>query len=101
MNRPGATNGYTKTVDVRRAYVQRVPPVLGEGARENHCGRQPEGWGRENHDGAQPRGRASRQEGQRVLMVDLDPQANLTTSSGVDLLSLRGSIYNVLVHKKP
>jgi chromosome partitioning protein len=44
---------------------------------------------------------ALKHEGQRVLMVDLDPQANLTTSSGVDLRSLRGSIYNVLVHKKP
>ena len=40
-------------------------------------------------------------EGQRVLMVDLDPQANLTTSVGIDLRNLRGSIYNVLVQKKP
>lgn len=40
-------------------------------------------------------------EGQRVLMVDLDPQANLTTSAGVDLRDLRGSTYNVLVQKKP
>jgi chromosome partitioning protein len=40
-------------------------------------------------------------EGQRVLMVDLDPQANLTTSAGIDLRHLQGSTYNVLVQKKP
>jgi len=36
-------------------------------------------------------------EGQRVLLVDLDPQANLTTSAGIDLRQLHGSTYNVLV----
>jgi chromosome partitioning protein len=41
------------------------------------------------------------QEGQRILMVDLDPQANLTTSAGIDVRNLRGSTYSVLVQKKP
>ena len=39
-------------------------------------------------------------EGQRVLLVDLDPQANLTTSAGIDVRRLNGSTYNVLVQKQ-
>jgi chromosome partitioning protein len=39
--------------------------------------------------------------GQRVLVVDLDPQANLTTGSGIDLHTLRHSVYDVLVNKRP
>ncbi len=39
-------------------------------------------------------------EGQRVLLVDLDPQANLTTSAGIDVRQLHGSTYNVLVQKQ-
>jgi chromosome partitioning protein len=36
--------------------------------------------------------------GYRVLCVDLDPQANLTMSQGIDPDSLETSIYDVLVH---
>lgn len=39
--------------------------------------------------------------GQRVLVIDLDPQANLTTGSGIDLRSLQQSVYDVLVNKHP
>ena len=35
--------------------------------------------------------------GQRVLMVDLDPQGNATTGSGVDKRKLELSIYDVLL----
>jgi len=35
--------------------------------------------------------------GKRVLLIDLDPQANATMGSGVDKLSLDNSIYQVLV----
>jgi chromosome partitioning protein len=39
--------------------------------------------------------------GFRVLCVDLDPQANLTMSQGVDPDSLELSMYDVLVHGAP
>jgi len=35
--------------------------------------------------------------GQRVLMVDLDPQGNATMGSGVDKRALRQSVYDVLL----
>ena len=37
--------------------------------------------------------------GKRVLMIDLDPQAHLTISSGIDLESLKFSIYDALTGK--
>jgi len=39
--------------------------------------------------------------GLRVLLVDMDPQANATASLGVDRHSLRVSIYDVLIHEVP
>jgi chromosome partitioning protein len=36
-------------------------------------------------------------QGQRVLLVDLDPQGNATMGSGVDKRSLQASVYQVLV----
>jgi chromosome partitioning protein len=39
--------------------------------------------------------------GLRVLVVDLDPQANLTTQAGFDIRAKRLSIYDVLVNKRP
>ena len=36
--------------------------------------------------------------GHRTLCVDLDPQANLTMSQGIDPDSLELSMYDVLVH---
>lgn len=38
---------------------------------------------------------------QRVLLVDLDPQGNATTGSGIDKNTLASSIYDVLVHRTP
>ena len=40
------------------------------------------------------------QMGQRVLVVDLDPQANATSSLGVDKLSVRGGTYEALLGEK-
>jgi chromosome partitioning protein len=39
--------------------------------------------------------------GQRVLLVDVDPQANATTGSGVDRHGLAASIYDVLLEGAP
>lgn len=39
--------------------------------------------------------------GRRVLMIDLDPQAHLTISSGIDLEGLKFSIYDALIGKIP
>ena len=36
--------------------------------------------------------------GQRVLVIDLDPQANATSSLGVDKQSVQGSTYNALLN---
>jgi chromosome partitioning protein len=39
--------------------------------------------------------------GQRVLLVDLDPQANATSSLGVDKASVRHGIYEILIGSVP
>lgn len=39
--------------------------------------------------------------GKRVLMIDMDSQAHLTISSGIDLESLKFSIYDVFIGKIP
>lgn len=39
--------------------------------------------------------------GKRVLMIDMDPQAHLTVSSGIELESLKFSIYDALIGKIP
>ncbi|BAJ63426.1 MULTISPECIES: ParA family protein [Anaerolinea] len=39
--------------------------------------------------------------GQRVLLIDLDPQANATSSLGVDKNSIRGGTYEVLIGRMP
>ncbi|MBL8502349.1 MAG: AAA family ATPase, partial [Rhodocyclaceae bacterium] len=36
-------------------------------------------------------------QGQRVLLVDLDPQGNATMGSGVDKRMLKNSVYHVLL----
>jgi chromosome partitioning protein len=41
------------------------------------------------------------EEGHRVLCVDLDPQANLTMSQGIDPDALEQSMFDVLVHDLP
>src|SRR5919197_4670403 len=38
------------------------------------------------------------EQGNRVLCIDLDPQANLTMSQGIDPDALQVSMYDVLVH---
>jgi|SaaInlLV_10m_DNA_2_1039722.scaffolds.fasta_scaffold09630_2 chromosome partitioning protein len=38
--------------------------------------------------------------GAKVLVIDLDPQANLTQSLGVDVETLGKSMYDVMAHKK-
>jgi chromosome partitioning protein len=39
--------------------------------------------------------------GQRVLIVDLDPQANATSCMGVDKQTVRGSTYNAMLESTP
>ena len=39
--------------------------------------------------------------GQRVLIVDLDPQANASSSLGVDKNTVEGSIYDALINETP
>lgn len=39
-------------------------------------------------------------QGKRVLLVDLDPQGNATTGSGIDKVHLKHSIYHVLIGEK-
>lgn len=39
--------------------------------------------------------------GQRVLLVDLDPQANATSGVGIDKTQLRASLYDVLIREQP
>lgn len=41
------------------------------------------------------------QDGQRVLLVDADPQANATTSLGVDKHQVHRSIYDALINNTP
>ncbi len=39
--------------------------------------------------------------GQRALLVDLDPQGNATTGSGIDKSALKHSVYHVLLEQTP
>jgi 16S rRNA (guanine(527)-N(7))-methyltransferase RsmG len=52
------------------------------------CHRQSEGRGGQDHHHRQSRRRAG-QPGQRVLLVDLDPQGNATMGSGIDKRTLK------------
>jgi len=44
---------------------------------------------------------ALREKGYRVLVIDMDPQSNLTMSQGIDAEVLEQSMFDVLVHKVP
>ena len=44
---------------------------------------------------------ALHEKGQRVLVVDLDPQSNLSMSQGIDVENLRDGMYDVLVKSLP
>ena len=44
---------------------------------------------------------AFKEQGLRVLCVDLDPQGNLTMSQGLNPDEIDRSMYDVLVHKLP
>src|SRR5579864_2466029 len=46
-------------------------------------------------------GVAFAEHGHRVLLVDLDPQGNLTMSQGLDPDQIERSMFDVLVHKIP
>ena len=46
-------------------------------------------------------GVAFREEGLRVLLIDLDPQGNLTMSQGLNPDEITRSMFDVLVHKVP
>jgi chromosome partitioning protein len=46
-------------------------------------------------------GVALREQGRRVLAVDLDPQGNLTMSQGLNPDTIERSMYDVLVHRLP
>jgi chromosome partitioning protein len=41
------------------------------------------------------------QMGQRVLLVDLDPQANATSSLGIDKTKVNGGVYEALINEAP
>jgi len=58
--------------------------------------RQSEGWRRQDTTTVNLAAGLARI-GQRVLMVDLDPQGNATMGSGVDKRALRQSVYDVLL----
>jgi chromosome partitioning protein len=46
-------------------------------------------------------GAALRERGLRVLLIDLDPQSNLTMCLGIDPETVEKSMFDVLVHKTP
>ena len=46
-------------------------------------------------------GAAFAEQGMRVLLVDLDPQGNLTMSQGLNPDSIERSMFDVLVHQLP
>ncbi|MDX6543385.1 MAG: chromosome partitioning protein, partial [Gaiellaceae bacterium] len=46
-------------------------------------------------------GVALAEKGHKVLLVDLDPQGNLTMSQGFNPDSIERSMFDVLVHKLP
>ena len=46
-------------------------------------------------------GAALAERGQKVLVVDLDPQGNLSTHVGIDIYGLEQSLYEVLTRDLP
>ena len=46
-------------------------------------------------------GVALREQGRRVLIIDLDPQGNLTMSQGMNPDAIERSMFDVLVHRVP
>lgn len=46
-------------------------------------------------------GAALAEQGRRVLLVDIDPQASLTDALGIDATTIERSIYEVLTHREP
>ena len=46
-------------------------------------------------------GVAFKEQGYRVLLVDLDPQGNLTMSQGMNPDAIERSMFDVLVHRLP
>jgi len=58
------------------------------------------GWNGQNHHLRQP-GAYLAAAGKHVLLIDADPQANATSSLGVDRRSLAHSIYDVLLNDVP
>lgn len=44
-------------------------------------------------------GAALAKKGKRVLLLDLDPQGNLTSGAGIDLLNLEGSMHQVFIDR--
>jgi chromosome partitioning protein len=44
---------------------------------------------------------ALKEQGRRVLVIDLDPQSNLTMSFGIDPEAIELSMFDVLVHRTP
>ena len=80
--------------------VLRAASCAGRARRDaRHRAREPEGRRREDDDDAQPRRRAG--EMGIALLVDLDPQGNLTMSQGLNPDVIERSMFDVLVHKVP
>lgn len=46
-------------------------------------------------------GHALSERDRRVLLVDLDPQASLTISHGLDVRELKATVYDVLLQTQP
>ena len=59
--------------------------------------REPEGRRRQDHDGGQPREPICAIAGDRVLVIDLDPQGNATSGLGLDRASLDRSVYDAVI----
>ena len=64
-----------------------------------HRVREPEGRRRQDDDDPEP-GASRFGAGLDVLVVDLDPQGNLTMSQGIDPERVERSMFDVLVHRR-
>ena len=66
---------------------------------ENHRHRQPERGSGKDHHGYQP-GRRPGPAEKKILVIDLDPQANATSGLGIDTRET-ASLYPALLHQIP